>query len=118
MGMPGFTGTLGDGLLSVAGFTGVEDPDSGLITLLIINNRPSVDFESGTLLDQPTTGANATIDVFQVSSTGKDLEFVRTYADQHIATPNRVAALSANAFYVSNDHGKNKIGMVSARECQ
>lgn len=110
--MPGFAGTSGDGLLSVSGFTGIEDTSTGLITLFVINNRPSVDSESGAFLDQLSAGANATIDVFRVASNAKDLEFVQTYANQHIATPNRVAALSATSFYISNDHGKSKIGLV------
>lgn len=113
MNLNGFTGTSGDGLLSVGGFTGFEDPDAGLVTLFVINNRPSVDSESGELLDQPSVGANATIDVFRTTSNDQDLEFVRTFSDQHIATPNRVAALSATSFYVTNDHGKNKLGVVS-----
>lgn len=113
MNLDGFTGTSGDGLLSVGGFTGFEDPDTGLVTLFVVNNRPSVDSESGELLDQLSIGANATVDVFRTTPNDQDLEFVRTYSDQHIATPNRVAALSATSFYVTNDHGKNKLGVVS-----
>ncbi|RSM19081.1 hypothetical protein CDV31_002002 [Fusarium ambrosium] len=107
---PEFPGTAGDGKLQLVGFTGIDNPDSGSIELLVINNRPSVDAQ-GKLVDQYADGANATIDLFETGAEATELKFVRTYADGKIATPNRVAALSRSAFYVVNDHGQNKLGL-------
>lgn len=110
---PGFTGTYGDGLLTLCGFTAVEESVTGRVELLVVNNRPSVDSETGELLDQAITGANATIDLFETGAAATELKFIRSYADQRIATPNRVAAISSDKFYISNDHGKHKTGIVS-----
>lgn len=112
-----FSGTAGDGLLSLAGFTGIEDAKSGLIHLFVVNNRPSVDSETGKHHDQWVSGANSTIDVFTTTASATELKFVRTYADKHIATPNRVAAVNSSSFYITNDHGKHKHGLVSKNRC-
>ncbi|KAI8669914.1 hypothetical protein LRP88_01639 [Fusarium phalaenopsidis] len=107
---PGFPGTAGDGKLQLVGFTGIDNPASGTIELLVINNGPSVDAQ-GKFVDQYAHGANSTIDLFETGPDATELKFVRTYADRKIATPNRVAALSRSAFYVVNDHGQSKVGL-------
>ncbi|EWZ28573.1 uncharacterized protein FOBCDRAFT_251674 [Fusarium oxysporum Fo47] len=104
-----FSGTFGDGLINVVGFTGMENSDGG-IDLMIVNLRPSVDGESGKLLDQYVSGANTTIEHFATSAEATELKHVRTYADQGIATPNRVAVLDDKTFYITNDHGPHKHG--------
>ncbi|KAJ4174247.1 hypothetical protein NW754_004662 [Fusarium falciforme] len=109
---PGFPGTAGDGKLQLVGFTGIDNPDSGTIELLVINNGPSVDAQ-GNFVDQYANGANSTIDLFETGPEATELKYVRTYADRKIATPNRVAALSRSAFYVVNDHGQSKVGLKS-----
>jgi hypothetical protein len=96
----------------LVGFTGIDNPDSGVIELLVINNGPSVDAQ-GKFVDQYAHGANSTIDLFETGPEATELKFVRTYADRKIATPNRVAARSRSAFYVVNDHGQSKVGLVS-----
>ncbi|KAM5342130.1 hypothetical protein ACJ41O_015161 [Fusarium nematophilum] len=108
---PGFPGTAGDGLLNVVGFTGIEHPESGRIKLLVINNQPSVDAETGKFADQFAHGANSTIDLFETGPGATEIKYIRTYAEKQIATPNRVAALSSQAFYITNDHGPHKTGL-------
>lgn len=110
---PGFPGTAGDGKLQLVGFTGIDHPESGTIELLVINNGPSVNAETGELLNKYSHGPNSTVDLFETGPEATQLKYVRTYADRKIATPNRVAALSRNAFYVVNDHGQSKVGLVS-----
>lgn len=110
---PNFPGTAGDGLLDLIGFTGIDHPDTGLVELLLINNGPSVDPVTGKYADQYVAGANATIELFETGSDATELKHVHTYAHKHIATPNRIAALSRDAFYLTNDHGPHKIGLVS-----
>ncbi|KPM42136.1 hypothetical protein AK830_g4419 [Neonectria ditissima] len=108
---PGFTGTAGDGLLSLVGFTGVENIDNGAISLLIVNDRPSVDAETGAFLDHASVGANSTIELFETGPDATALKHVHTFADKHIASPNRVAAIGKDSFYLSNSHGPNKVGL-------
>ncbi|KAK7419664.1 hypothetical protein QQZ08_010750 [Neonectria magnoliae] len=108
---PGFTGTAGDGLLSLVGFSAVENIDEGTISLLLINNRPSVDAETGAYLDHASVGANATVELFETGLEATELKHVHTFANQHIASPNRVAAMGRDSFYVSNSHGPNKVGL-------
>lgn len=110
---PGFTGTNGDGIFSLNGFSAIEDAESGAVTFYIVNNRPSVDLTSGNLLYQSVSGANSTVDVFVLKRDATELEFVRSYVNKHISTPNRVAALKDGSFYLSNDHGHHKLGLVS-----
>ncbi|CAM1510669.1 Fc.00g010040.m01.CDS01 [Cosmosporella sp. VM-42] len=108
---PEYTGTAGDGLLDVAGFTGIDNPKTGGVELLIINNRPSVDAVTGEYSDQLATGANITIELFETGPDAEELKHIRTYADKLIATPNRVAALDSENFYITNDHGPHKFGL-------
>ncbi|KAM0344937.1 hypothetical protein ACHAPU_007071 [Fusarium lateritium] len=106
---PGFSGTLGDGLINVVGFTGMES-SSGDIDLMVINLQPSVDGENNKLLDQHVHGANSTIEHFTTGADATELKHVRTFADQGISTPNRVAVLDDKTFYITNDHGPHKVG--------
>ena len=110
---PGFAGTAGDGLLDLVGFTGVDHPETGRVELLVINNRPAVDPVTGTYADQYIAGANSTIELFDTGRDAKELKHVHTYAHKLISTPNRVSALSGDAFYVTNNNGQHKLGLVS-----
>ena len=112
---PGFTGTLGDGLMHVVGMTGRE-LDDGSIELFVINYRPSVDAVSGDFADQASVGANATIEIFKAEPAASAMKHVRTVADPLIATPNRVAAADGG-FYLTNDHGIYKTGLVCQSSC-
>lgn len=110
----GFAGTGGDGLINVVGFAGVDKPD-GSIELFLTNLRPSTDPSTGRVLsDQAATGANATIEVFKTGGPAAEaLEWVATFADPIIATPNRPAVVEGRGIYITNDHGQRKTGMVS-----
>lgn len=108
----GFAGTSGDGLINIAGFTGIDNSD-GSIDLLVTNMRPSVDAESGNYLDQFVHGANTTVEHFTTGAGPNELKHVRTFADAGITTPNRVAVMDDKTFYVANDHGPHMMGWVS-----
>ena len=108
---PGFSGTAGDELINVAGFTGTDNAD-GRIDILITNMRPSVD-ENGKLVDQYAHGGNTTIERFTTGAGMSEMKHVKTYADRGIATPNRVATMEDGTVYVTNDHGPHKTGWVS-----
>ncbi|KAH7127424.1 hypothetical protein EDB81DRAFT_809202 [Dactylonectria macrodidyma] len=107
---PGYTGTAGDGLLDLAGFTGTES-NVGTIELLVVNHRPSVDAETGQFLDNTSIGGNSTIELFETGPDASELKHIRTYASKHITTPNRVAAADGGSFFVANDHGPYKLGL-------
>ncbi|KAM0281446.1 hypothetical protein ACHAQH_003569 [Verticillium albo-atrum] len=114
---PGYTGTVGDELLNLAGFTGFESTENGenRVTLLAVNNRPPIDASTGkAILGPGQVGANSTIEVFETGAHATELRHVRTHADGGIATPNRVAALAKDLFYITNDHGQDKVGFVSS----
>jgi arylesterase / paraoxonase len=108
---PGFEGTASDGLINLAGFSGVEQAN-GDIDLFLVNLRPSVDAEGG-LLDQYVHGGNATIEHFVTGPGAAEMKHIRTYSHPGIVTPNRVAALDDETFYISNDHGPHKFGWVN-----
>ncbi|KAI3578482.1 hypothetical protein IWW34DRAFT_465873 [Fusarium oxysporum f. sp. albedinis] len=105
---PVFEGTAGDGLVNLAGFSGVEQAN-GVIDLFLVNLRPSVDAD-GKLADQYVHGGNATIEHFVTGPDATQMNHIRTYSHAGILTPNRVAALDDKTFYISNDHGPHKFG--------
>jgi hypothetical protein len=108
---PVFEGTAGDGLVNLAGFSGVEQAN-GVIDLFLVNLRPSVDAD-GKLADQYVHGGNATIEHFVTGPDATQMNHIRTYSHAGILTPNRVAALDDKTFYISNDHGPHKFGWVN-----
>ncbi|KAI1059778.1 hypothetical protein LB506_008918 [Fusarium annulatum] len=108
---PDFEGTAGDGLINLAGFSGVEQKN-GDIDLFLVNLRPSIEAD-GNLADQHVHGGNVTIEHFVTGPQATEMKHVWTYAHHGITTPNRVAALSDKSFYISNDHGPHKIGWVN-----
>lgn len=113
LGTPDYTGTAGDGFLSLNGFGGV-DVGNGVVRLLLVNNRPSIDPATGTYAaDQARAGVNATIEVFESRGDEGVLKHLLTLASPNITTPNRVAAFGDRGVYLTNDHGKAKSGKVS-----
>lgn len=114
---PGFAGTAGDGLLHLAGFTGVDVRAEGedRVELLLVNARPSLDLVTGMPLhDQTVSGGNSTIEVFEVrSAAAEEMTHLHTLADALVITPNNVAAdRGTRNFYTTNDHGSYKVGFV------
>ncbi|UQC86736.1 uncharacterized protein CLUP02_12238 [Colletotrichum lupini] len=108
---PGFTGTAGDGLLQLVGITGIDAPKGDRVEILVVNNGPSVDPVTGTLLDQKSVGANSTIEVFETGPKAMGMKHVRTFASANISTPNNIAALSSEEFYFTNANGPHKVGL-------
>lgn len=109
----GFDGTVGDGIINVVGFAGIDKQD-GSVELYVTNLRPSIDVSSGQVLpDQSTTGANASIEVFKTSADAQALDWMATFSDPMISTPNRLAVVEGRGLYVTNDHGQRKKGVVS-----
>lgn len=115
---PGFSGTAGDGLLSLVGLTGVDAHAEGedKVELLLVNSRPSLDPSTGKPYpDQSKTGGNSTLELFEVRGPeAEEMTHLHTLADGLITTPNNVAAVGGiREFYVTNDHGPYKTGLVS-----
>ncbi|KAK0375326.1 hypothetical protein CLIM01_07325 [Colletotrichum limetticola] len=108
---PGFTGTAGDGLLQLVGITGIDAPKGDRVEILVVNNGPSVDPVTGTLLDQKSVGANSTIEVFETGPKAMGMKHVRTFVSANISTPNNIAALSSEEFYFTNANGPHKVGL-------
>lgn len=108
---PGYTGTNGDGKLNLVAISGIDHPEH--IDLFLNNNRPSIDEATGQLLDNAKVGANATIELFRIAKplTSNTAEFVKTFVDPQIATPNNIAPTDSGSFYITNDHGINKAGL-------
>ena len=67
---------------------------------------------TGVALDPKVVGANSTVELFQTKAGSDSMRHVRTYADELIQTPNRVAWVSDHAFVFTNDHS-GKVGFVS-----
>lgn len=109
--MTGFSGTADDGIINFAGFAGVE-LDDGVSEFFITNFRPSVDSNGEIVPAQAAVGGNATIEVFRLLPSTDSLQHIRTVADPAIVTPNRVAVAEGKGFYLTNDHGQNRIGWV------
>jgi len=76
----------------------------------VINACPPVD-EDGNALDATIVGANATIEVFELTRGSLELEYVKTIVSDAVLTPNNVAATWNGGVVVTNDHNA-KIGIV------
>ncbi|KAK5245342.1 hypothetical protein LTR07_006577 [Exophiala xenobiotica] len=107
---PNFPGVAGDGRLNVVGITGKPSRDSSTVKLFLVNARPSVDAQTGELLDNEVVGGNATVEVFEAGPDATTLKHIHTFADTQIATPNNIAPTDEGGFYFTNDHGLHKIG--------
>lgn len=116
---PGFSGVHGDGRIHVVGMTGVNsaskstNTDGSQIQLWLVNAQPSVDPETGELLDNAEVGGNATIEVFATEPGADTMKHVKTFVDPQIATPNNIALTKDGGFFFTNDHGLHKAGWVS-----
>lgn len=111
---PGFAGVAGDGRIHVVGMTGTASADgSDKVNLWLINARPSVDSETGQVLDNTVVGGNHTIEVFSTKPLTDEMYHVQTFANAQIATPNNLAVTKSGGFFFTNDHGPHKVGWVS-----
>ncbi|CAD6884035.1 unnamed protein product [Tilletia laevis] len=124
-----YDGTNGDGTLNLHSLAVLEVPskpkptegddiafDTGYtpptLYLYLNNHRPPVDPLTSKPLDAHKFGANSTVEIFKTTLGDKTMEHVRTFADEVIATPNRVAPVSTDSFLVTNDHGSRKTGLL------
>jgi len=99
-----------DKFLHLVGLTGIDGPTA--IELFLVNNKPSREPTSGAFLDHTIHGANSTIEKFTTGPAATQMKHVRTYSHPHIATPNNIAtAPGMQGFYITNDHGTNKVGI-------
>lgn len=107
-----FPGINGDGTLNLHGFDVRADPNTDVLRLLLINHRPPIDPVTGEALNAKVVGANSTIELFQTKVGSETMRHIRTYTDELIQTPNRVAWVNDHAFVFTNDHSA-KVGFVS-----
>ena len=85
---------------------------SGSSRLHGVNLQPSFS-PSGSVLDPSTHGANATIEVLTYDPKASSLVHERTYHDPLISTPNNMALNPDGSFYVVNDRGTHKTGLMA-----
>lgn len=82
------------------------------LKMLLINHRPPMDPQTGSLLDAAKVGANSAIEVFEAVLGETTMKHIRTYLDSVIDTPNDVAWVSDDSFVFTNDRS-GKVGFVS-----
>ena len=99
-----FSGINGDGTINLHGFDIRSEPNTNILRLLLINHRPPINPATGEALDAKVVGANSTIELFQTTVGSKTMRHIRTYADELIQTPNRVAWINDHSFVFTNDH--------------
>ncbi|KAK5938706.1 hypothetical protein PMZ80_008898 [Knufia obscura] len=98
-----------DANLHLVGMTGNDSPNT--IELLLVNNKPSRDPHTGTILDNEAQGANSTIEKFITGPAATTMKHISTHHHTRIATPNNIAtAPGISGFYITNDHGLHKTG--------
>lgn len=107
-----FPGINGDGTFNLHGLDIREDPHTDVLRILLINHRPPFDSVTGEPLDPKLVGANSTVELFQTKAGSNAMKHIKTYANDIIQTPNRVAWVDDDAFVFTNDH-TNKVGFVS-----
>lgn len=106
-----FSGVQGDGTLNLHGLDIRADKHTDTLRILLVNHRPSIDPVTGELLDATIVGANSTIEEFQSKAGSSSMRHIRTYANDVIKTPNRVAWVNDHAFVFTNDRSY-KVGLV------
>lgn len=107
-----FSGVKGDGSLNLHGFDIRASAHTDDLRILLINHRPPFDPVTGEPLDATKVGANSTIEQFQTKARSDKMRHVRTYIDEHINTPNRVAWVTEDTFVFTN-FMSDKVGFVS-----
>ncbi|KAH8679569.1 putative serum paraoxonase/arylesterase 2 [Tricladium varicosporioides] len=112
--MENFSGNNGDGRINLHGLDIRADKHTGILRILAINHRPPINPVTGELLDATKVGANSTIEQFMTKAGSSTMRHVRTYVDEVIKTPNRVAWVNEDAFVFSNDNSA-KVGSARRR---
>lgn len=106
----GYVGATGgsDKSIDFVGF-GAQVVDSKTLQFYFVNQRPPVDSTLKILTGLEKTGANSTIDVFELKRGKNEMRHLRTVFSDQVWSPNRVATLGDGAFVATNDHSK-KVG--------
>ena len=111
---PGFTGSHGDGALDLHGIDIRADFGTPpKLKLLVVNHRPPMDPDTGSLLDAAKIGANSTIEIFESVVGETTMKHIKTYSSPVIDTPNDVAWITDKTFVFTNDRS-GKVGLVSS----
>ncbi|RDL32038.1 uncharacterized protein BP5553_09440 [Venustampulla echinocandica] len=110
-----FSGVNGDGTLNLHGLDVRADKHTDMLRILLVNHRPPIDPVTGELLDATKVGANSTIEEFQSKAGSSTMRHIRTYFNDVIQTPNRVAWVNDHAFVFTNDHNA-KVGTLRGLE--
>jgi hypothetical protein len=100
----GFSG--GDGTLALVGFDAAA-LDSNTLRFWLVNVAPAVG-PDGAYLDAKRTGANATIEIFDVMRGGNAMVHVDTVISDAVYSPNKVAVSENGGFLVTNDHSAKR----------
>lgn len=105
----GYEGATGDGTLDLVGFD-VKIVGPSTLQFFLVNQRPPVDAQKN-LVDPSGTGANGTVEIFELKRGKNEMTHLRTIASPAVWSPNRVAAFEDGSFVVTNDHSA-KVGLV------
>ncbi|KAE8853922.1 hypothetical protein HRS9122_00914 [Pyrenophora teres f. teres] len=99
-----YVGATGNRDLDLLGFD-AEILDDGTARFYFVNQRPPVG-PSQIIIDASESGANSTIEIFEMMKGANEMQHIRTILSPEIWTPNRVAAVGdkSGAFLVTNDH--------------
>ena len=86
----------------------------GSVHLYFVNAAPTYDETTESLAQQSVTGANGTIEAFNLPdpATSDTLKHLHTFYHRDlITTPNRPAPLPDGTIYITNDHGPHRAGL-------
>ena len=78
-----------------------DEKDSDQLTVMLNSHRPPQDRSTSHLV-----GADSVIELFRTTVGSTTLEWVKTVAHPLIRTPNNIAAVGSDKFYISNDHAR------------
>ncbi|KAI5373481.1 calcium-dependent phosphotriesterase [Alternaria alternata] len=105
-----YRGATGNSDLDLLGFD-AHVLDDNTIRFYMVNQRPPVGAFNN-IIDASKSGANSTIEIFEMRTGQEQMRHVRTIFSNEIWTPNRVSALAdgSGGFLVTNDHSV-KVGL-------
>lgn len=98
-----YQGPDGGQELDLHGFD-VEVLKDGRLRFYMINHRPPMDASTGKQLSAKKYGANSTVEVFELQRGSTEWKYIKTIADNAIATPNKLAVTGDGGFLITNDH--------------
>lgn len=112
---PGFSGVHGDGRLHLVGFIGKNVPavdgNPSKTDIYLVNARPSIDIDTGAVLDNAKVGPNMTIEAFTLEKYATSMKHTSTWNHDLITTPNNIAIDPQHGIWFTNDHGSATHGL-------